>query len=191
MRGVPMNIEPISNEERLAVWNFDSSAASDILYYIALRKNILITGPAGCGKTSLLKDLISLTDPSERFGFIYRTVGAATYGERDIHPWDIHRVNGSLNLGTADDFEVLKLGTIMLPDFFVMDDIGAYFEELTARLAAMDARGSFATKQLNVLKQREFFNTQFFRDSFYDMVIYLEKYHQGGLVFTMEHPQTR
>ncbi|MGP3788457.1 hypothetical protein [Paenibacillus sp. 1A_MP2] len=185
-----MKIEPVSNLARLAEWNFDPASFSLIVEHIEEYRNILITGPVGSGKTSLLKDLILLTDPEHHFGYLYRNGMNATYNERNIHPWDVRRVARAINLDSdyaASD--VLKIGSVKAPDFFVVDDVGAEFDRITEMLTSMRCTGTLAT---NHVIYRDTFGPSFFRrQKYYDMVIKLEKYHQGGAVYTAKHPQLR
>ncbi|KGP77694.1 MULTISPECIES: ATP-binding protein [Paenibacillus] len=185
-----MKIEPVSNLARLAQWNFESASLALIVEHIEEHKNILLTGPVGSGKTSLLKDLISLTDPEHHFGYLYRNGMNTTYNERNIHPWDVHRVAGAINVDfdhAAND--ELKIGNVKAPDFFIVDDVGVEFDRITEMLTAMSCTGTLAT---NHVIYRDTFGPSFFRrQKYYDMVIKLEKYHQSGAVYTAKYPQLR
>ncbi|MGN7309443.1 hypothetical protein ACTHQ2_26210, partial [Bacillus subtilis] len=144
-----MKIEPVSNLARLAQWNFESASVALIVEHIEEHKNILLTGPVGSGKTSLLKDLISLTNPELHFGYIYRNGANTTYNERHIHPWDVHRVAGAINVdfdqAASDE---LKIGSIQAPDFFVVDDVSAEFDLITEMLTSMRCTGTLATNHV-------------------------------------------
>lgn len=167
---------------KLIEWGVDGSTAEIILDCILNNSNILITGPVGSGKTLLLKELISMKDPDSKFGYLYRhpsEIGLSNYG---IHPSDIHRVSGSVNMATTfrsnwGDQLMIASDSISLhqTDFFVVDDVTRDdFSEITDFLSSIHMNGTLGTCFLRNEKDALYVFRQ--QQQYYDLMVYVQSY---------------
>lgn len=125
-----MEVEPRTahNAQIALEWTGDPIKALWIAEAIESKKNILILGPVGSGKTKLINDLLLMSLPEENFRYIFRSPGEE-FTEYDLHSEFHNRVEYSINMN-FDKFHVLKKGISpkeqsywMKPDFYVIDDL--------------------------------------------------------------------
>lgn len=178
----------ISNINELINWGIDLEMAQSIIDEVRDKKNILIVGPVGCGKTKFLNLLLNTTNKKEKFRYLYNSINDK-YSDSAINIEHQSRIEYHINL-VNKDYHIIKKEIPQntqkfweKPNFYVIDDV--YQDDLIKIINHLRDAIMKGTLSTCFLRNRGDLNyIDMFLKNYFDIIIYIKSYKNIEGIFT-------